>query len=143
MGGFKETIFFWIAFGILVPVILSRFYFKTGKKKINQLRFISIGLQLTALLLLFFFPGHFLLPVYGIALVLSIFFVASKRLVFNRVGSAISLANSIFLFIILLLLFPETKTLTSSDIPLIISVFAMLTNNVVVLLFWHQLQKEK
>lgn len=141
MGSLRETVFFWIAFGILVPVILSRFYFKTGKKKINQLRYTSVVLQLVALFLLFFFPRHFLLQIYGIALVTSIFFIAFKKAIFNKVGAAISLVNSVFLIIILILLFPEIKILTASDVPMIVSVFVMLSNNVVVLLFWHQLQR--
>lgn len=140
MGSLRETVFFWIAFGILVPVILSRFYFKTGKKKINQLRYTSIVLQLIALFLLFFFPRHLLLSIYGSALVTSIFFIAFKKSILNKAGATISLVNSVFLFVILLLLFPETKILTASDVPLIVSVFLMLSNNVVVLLFWHQLQ---
>lgn len=143
MRSLRETVFFWIAFGILVPVILSRFYFKTGKKKINQLRYTSVVFQLIALFLLFFFPGHFLLSIYGIALVVSIFLVAFKKAISNKVGAAISLVNSVFLIIVLILLFPETKILTASDVPMIVSVFLMLSNNVVVLLFWHQLQKKK
>jgi hypothetical protein len=96
MESFKETALFWIVFGILMPVILSSFYFQTGEKRLNQLRFTSIGLQSTALFLLFLFPWHVLLPIYGIALAVSIFFLAFKKSALNKAGSAISLANSFF-----------------------------------------------
>lgn len=141
MSDLRETIYFWLAFGILAPVILRRFYFQKGKKQIRRLRVATIGLQLLALVLLFSFPWHFLLPVYGAALAGAIFFIAGKNVKLNKVGAAIALANSVWLFIMMFLLFPETKKLTSTDIAPIISVLLMLSNNMAVLLLWHQLQK--
>lgn len=147
MSDLRETIYFWLAFGILVPVILSKFYLNKGEKQKNQLRFASLMFQLIALILLFFVwievEGIFFswgLAAYGAALILSMALVISRRPRSNILGAKIAIANSIWLFIIMLLLFPETNRLTTADIAPIISVLLMLSNNVVVLLLWHQLQ---
>jgi len=56
---------------------------------------------------------------------------------------AISLAISVFLFVVTYQLFSETKKLVAADVPPIVSILVTLFNNVVVLLFWHQLQKKQ
>lgn len=156
MNNLRETVFFWLSFGILAPIILSKFYFIKGKRRIGQLRYASLTLQLVALVLLFFpwieteeisFSGFSLaaignwkLVVYGATLVLSVALIVSRHLGANILGVKIAIVNSVWLFIIMLLLFPETKRLTWVDIAPIISVLMMLSNNVVALLLWHQLQ---
>lgn len=159
MSDFREIIYFWLAFGILAPVILSKFYISKGEKQKNQLRFTSLVFQLIALIL-FFFPwveteglffsgfslavmGNWGLVAYGTALILSMGLVISRQPRPNIVGAIIALANSVWLFVVMLFIFPGTKRLTLTDVAPIVSVFMMLCNNVAVLLLWHQLQKGK
>lgn len=142
MSSFWEIVFFWTIFGILVALILPKYYFGTGKKKIKQLRYSSIVLQLAALPLLLF-SGKLVLVFYGLVLAVSIAFVAFGKPAFNKIGAVFSLAGSVLLIIILALIFPGTKRLTAADLPLIGAAIFMLANNVAVLLLWHQLQKRK
>lgn len=157
MSDLGETIYFWLAFGILVPVILSKFYFSKGKKRKDQLRLASLIFQLVTFVLLFFpwfeaegivyagislaIIGNLGLVIYGSALLLSMALVISGYPRLNVVGAKIALANSAWLFGVMFLMFPETKKLAFTDIAPIVSVLLMLCNNVVVLLLWHQLQK--
>mgnify|MGYP001558579706 CR=1 FL=1 len=156
---YKQTVFFWLSFGLLAPMILANFYYHKGKKRRNQLRLASMVFQLVAFVLLFFpwvetegvvksgfsltMAGNWGLIAYLAALLFSLVLIVSLESKHNILGAKVALVNSVWLFVIMLRLFPETKRLSSTDIAPIVSVLLMLVNNVAVLLLWHQLQKKK
>lgn len=154
-----NTIFFWIAWGIISLWVLRTFYFSFSKQKIERLRKTAFSINL--LILVFgFYPlisvigvknGFELFSIinalaimFAVLLFVSTAFFLSTRNLNLKIASAANLINTFSYLGVMYMLRPGTFILTVSDILPIIAALLLLINNVVVLLLWQQLQlKEK
>ena len=165
-----ETVFFWVAWGIISFWAIKTFYFSYNKEKVKRLRLAALGINLSVLILFFlpwlpgskeipqlvasrtgwqlFTEGHTDIALFFILLLGSIilFSTASNAASNNKnrsmlkTASVFNIINSIFIFVIMARLMPGTFKLTLNDIAPIVAALMLLTGNVVVLLLWQQLQ---
>jgi len=155
-----NTVFFWIAWFLISAWVLRTFYFSFDKKKIDRLKLTSFGIDLSALIL-FFFPwlpltmgawsawqlilrGDLLL-LFLLLLVVSAgaLFLTNEHTLL-KLGASLHIAASIFFFVPVIRLMPDTVTITWHSVAPIVVSLLLLTGNVFVLMLWHQLQlKEK
>ena len=134
-------------------MVLSRFYYQTSKKKAEQLRMWYMLLMVVTLVLLWLpwsrvdgrvvsgigmaIDGEKLLVVYGVSLLSSLLLMMWRQ---GKMAVMLSMTNSVFLFLVAMRLWPETKVLETTDLAPIISELVLL-NNVVGSLWWHQKEK--
>lgn len=140
-----ETIFFWIAWGLISFWALKTFYYSFSKKKLDRLRKAAFGVNL-AVLILTFLPwlpspkGNVLFILFIILLVISMGLFFMKDALLLKLGSIATIVNSFVLFILMIQLRPGTFILSFYDIAPIIAVLFLLINNVIVLFLWQQLK---
>ena len=154
-----EIAIFWFAFAILSGWILRRFYFSKNAALIEYFRYIAFIIE-TITIGLFFFPwvpkarGGFSgwnLALHGNAgvtallllLIISAGLFLSRNLKFIIVGVASHIAANVLIFAVMIQILPETVQLGFHDVAPIIMALLLLTNTVVALLLWNQLQKQE
>jgi hypothetical protein len=71
---------------------------------------------------------------------LATLFISRKPLL-SKIGILAHFVATIFLFGLMIYIFPDTVTLKFRDTAPIFAALILLLNNIVLLLFWHQLQK--
>lgn len=154
------TAFFWIAFGIISSLVLRYFYFSKNTTLARRLR-LTAGILLIGVFVLLFFPwlpeAHGGPTGWGIILqgdapmvilagllifTLAALFISHKPLL-SKIGILTNITASIFLFGLMIYTFPNTVSLEFRDTAPIFAILILLINNVVLLLLWHQLQKNK
>ena len=151
-----NTVFFWIAWLLISAWVLRTFYFSFEKKKLRRLKLTSFGIDLSALIL-FFFPwlpatkggwsaGQLILQGDMLLLFLLLLVVSAGVLFLTnghtllKLGASLHIAASIFFFIPVLRLMPDTITVTWYSIAPMVTSLLLLTGNVFVLMLWQQLQ---
>ncbi|OGE31170.1 hypothetical protein A3C59_04150 [Candidatus Daviesbacteria bacterium RIFCSPHIGHO2_02_FULL_36_13] len=151
-----ETVFFWIAWGIISFWALKTFYFSFSKEKIERLRKAALGFHLAIFVLIFLpwlppalggvsgltlaFTGNMLATLFLVLIILSTILFFTKEAFFMKVAAGVTIVNTFVLFILMYSLRSTTFTLTPYDIAPIIAVLLLLVCDVVVLLLWQQLQ---
>ncbi len=151
-----ETVFFWIAWGLISFWVLKTFYFSYNKDKLQKLRLTAFGIDLS-ILILFFLPwlpstqggatgweliqqGNMLVIILGILITGSTLTFLTKDKSLFKVGAVSHITASIFIIFTMIRLMPGTFTLTLQSIAPIVASLLLLVGNVVVLLLWQQLQ---
>lgn len=151
---------FWILFLGVSAWVLKVFYFSHDKGTVTYLRVAAIGIE-TAVWGLLFFPwlpesrgstsgwgliiqendaGMTILASLLSVTLVSLFSLR-KRIFFN-VGVIAHITATAVLFGVMITLFPVTVTLRLRDTAPIVAALLLVINNAVLLLLWHQLQKE-
>ena len=151
-----ETILFWIAWGLISFWALKTFYFSYDKERLDKLRKIAFGINLSVIILFFLswlppaqggYTGWELIQQGNLLVILLFGLIASSTLIFLagdksllKVGSIIHITSSIVFIVAMVSLMPKTFSLTLNSIAPIIAGLLLLIGNVIVLLFWQQLQ---
>lgn len=151
-----ETIFFWIAWGLISFWALKTFYYSFSKHKIDRLRNAACGINLAVLILTFLpwlppslgassgltlaLQGNILSVLFIIFLVVSIGLFLVKDTLLLKLSSFLTIINTLVFFILMYQLRPETFILSLFDIAPIVAVLFLLFGDVVVLLLWQQIQ---
>lgn len=151
-----ESVFFWIAWGVLSFWALKTFYYSFSKDSLERLRQAALGIHLAVLVLTFLpwlppslggksgiflaFEGNSLAILFIILIIvpITIFHLKKERL--YTVGASAAITNTFVLFALMYRLRPGTFTLSLFDITPIVIFMNLLVSNVVVLLLWQQLQ---
>lgn len=160
MDKISETTIFWLGFAIISGWVLKKFYFSKNAILSRQLRIAAIILIFGVFVLLLFpwLPEAHGGPTgWGIILqgdapmiilagllffTLATFFIP-RQLFLTKIGILTHFVATIFLFGLMIYTFPNTITLKFRDTVPIFAALILLINNIVLLLFWHQLQKNK
>lgn len=160
MQNFWPTAFFWIAFGVISSLVLRCFYFSKSATLARKLRLIA-RICIIGVFILLLFPwipeshggptgwgivlqGDMPMVVLaGLLLFTMVTLFIPRKLFLSKMGMMAHFAATIFLFGLMIYTFPGTITLKFRDSAPIFAVMIMLTNNVVLLLLWHQLQVNK
>lgn len=154
-----ETFLFWIFWGLASMWVLRRFYFVQSAVIADRLRIAALIIE-TGILGLFFFPfmpavrgsftgwdlalqGNAGIIVFLALVATSTAFLLMKKRALLKAGAGLHILNTIIFFAAMMVIFPETITLTFHDVAPIIIALLMLINTVVVLLLLQQLQKQK
>jgi hypothetical protein len=149
---------FWFAFVIVSSWILRRFYFTKGVILLHRFRLTAFLVE-TAIIGMFLFPwlpkaqggfsgwslvlhGNTSIAVLLALLLTSAVFFLTRNPEFLVIGALSHIAATALIFIIMLQLQPATTQLSLHDIAPIIATLLLLINTVVVLLLWHQSQKQ-
>lgn len=168
-----ETVFFWIAWGIISFWALKTFYYSFSKEKLERLRKAALGINVSVLILsllpwlpaslaslrsgpaggpptlgaksglVLALEGNVLAFLFFIFLIISILLFLTETSSSLKIASSITIANTFVLFILMMQIRPETFILTLYDIAPIIAVMFLLICDVAVLLLWQQLQLQK
>ncbi len=155
-----ETVFFWIAWGIISVWVLKTFYFSFSKEKFERLWKTAIGINISVLILVFLpwlpqshggktglaiaLEGNLLTALFIVLLLVQAILFIIKESTLLKLAVISMVINTFVLFILMLQLRPESFTLTLFDIAPIIAALFLLLGNVVGLLLWQQLKlKEK
>lgn len=155
-----SKIFFWIAFSVVCSLILRYFYFSKSQTLTRKLR-VSAGVLIFVVFGLLFFPwlpeahggptgwgsilqGDVPMSVLAGLLVFTLITLfISHRPLLAKIGVVAHVVATIFLFGLMIYTFPNTVSLELRDTAPIFAVLVLLANNVVLLLLWNQLQKNK
>ena len=151
-----ETLFFWIAWGIISVWALRTFYFSFSKEKLERLRKTSVGLTASVLVLtlLPWLPpflgganavslalgGNTLAILLFVLLIISLIFFFQKEYLFLKIAAVLTVLATLVLFALMVIIRPGTFTLSLYDIAPIVAVLILLTLDVVVFLLWQQMQ---
>lgn len=151
-----ETVFFWIAWGLISFWALRTFYFSFSKKKLDNLRKAALGIHLAVLILVFLpwlppslggqsglglvLEGNLIALLFFVLLVVSLLLFFMKGSMVLKLASVATIVNAFVLFALMMQIRPGTFTLTIFDIAPIIAMLLLLVGDVVVLLLWQQLQ---
>ena len=151
-----ETVFFWIAWGIISVWALRTFYFSFSKEKLERLRKTSVGLTASVLVLtlLPWLPpflgganavslalgGNTLAILLFVLLIISLIFFFQKEYLFLKIAAVLTVLATLALFALMVIIRPGTFTLSLYDIASIVAVLILLTLNVAVFLLWQQMQ---
>jgi hypothetical protein len=151
-----ETIFFWIAWGLISFWALKTFYYSFSKKKLNRLRKAAFGINLAVFVLTFLpwlppllggssglmlaWEGNIIALLFVSLLVVSMGLFCAADASLLKLASIATIVNSFVLFILMIQLRPGTFILSFYDIAPIIAVLFLLMNNVIVLFLWQQLE---
>ena len=151
-----ETLFFWIAWGIISVWALRTFYFSFSKEKLERLRKTSVGLTASVLVLtlLPWLPpflgganavslalgGNTLAILLFVLLIISLIFFFQKEYLFLKIAAVLTVLATLALFALMVIIRPGTFTLSLYDIAPIVAVLILLTLNVAVFLLWQQMQ---
>src|SRR3989338_5687490 len=141
-----ETLFFWIAWGIISVWALRTFYFSFSKEKLERLRKTSVGLTASVLVLtlLPWLPpflgganavslalgGNTLAILLFVLLIISLIFFFQKEYLFLKIAAVLTVLATLALFALMVIIRPGTFTLSLYDIAPIVAVF----------LLWQQMQ---
>ena len=153
------TAIFWLGLMTVSGWVLRRFYFSYDAKLPERLRLAALVIEL-AIIGLFFFPwlpesrggafgwqialqgnvGMILLIILLLSAV-GLFLTKNSRLL--KLGASLHFVANILIFVVMIRLLPETIQLTLGDIAPIVATLLLGVNTVVVMLLWHQLQKQE
>lgn len=152
----SSTAFFWAAWFLVSSWVLKEFYFSPNIEKLNKLRRVAFGVDLSVLILFFLpwlpeskggFSGWQLIlqgNYFVSALLFLIAFSALSFLTKNppllKAAAGAHVASSILFIGAMISITPGTVTLTLYSVSPIVASLLLLIGNVVVLLLWHQLQ---
>ena len=160
MNTLLETFFFWIAFSIISSLVLRYFYFSKNVKLARKLRAVA-GVLIAMVFVLLFFPwfpearggptgwGVILQGDVPMVVLAGLLFFTLATLftprwpVLSKIGILTHIVATLFLFGLMIYTFPNTITLKFRDTAPIFAIMILLTNNLILLLLWHQLQKNK
>lgn len=148
-----NSVFFWIAWGIVSSWVLRTYYFTSDKKKIQKLKKVAFGIDLSVLLLFFLpwlppalgsksgweliFGGNILVALLGLLILFSTCaFLSNKRFLLKS-AVAFHLSASVLFIVTMITLMPGTWTLTLSSIAPILASLLLLCGNIFALLIWH------
>lgn len=160
MNQVMQTALFWIALALISGWVLRRFYFSNDARLVKQLRVTAFVINLIVVYL-FSFPwvppqvrgldtgsglilmGNFSLALLFLVLLISgmFFLLGFSKLL--KAGAVLEIFATIFIFKIMMDLVPGTAPLLLRTSAPIFAAFLLLINSVVVLLMWHQLQKQQ
>ncbi|MBI4028889.1 MAG: hypothetical protein HY376_00810 [Candidatus Blackburnbacteria bacterium] len=158
-----ETVFFWVAWGIISFWALKTFYFSFSKEKIELLRKAALGFHLAVFILslLPWLPaspiggppalggstgltlaltGNMLAILFLALIILSTVLFLTRDGFLMKIASGITIVNTLVLFILMYSLRPTTFTLTFYDVAPILAALLLLVCDIAVLLLWQQLQ---
>lgn len=158
-----ETVFFWVAWGIISFWALKTFYYSFSKEKLDGLRKAALGIHLAVFILTFLpwlpaspaggpptlggksgfalaLEGNVLALLFVAFLITSIVLFLTKDALLLKLAAGATVANTFLLFVTMYTLRPETFILTFYDIAPIIAIMLLLVSDLVVLLLWQQLQ---
>lgn len=154
-----QTVLFWITLVLISGWVLRRFYFSNDAKFVKHLRLTAFIINLIVIFLFFFdwVPpqqkglytgwGLILMGNFSLALLFLLLFISGLLFITGRtklikIGAALEIISTIFLFKIMTDLIPgAAPILLQTSAPIFVA-FLLLINSVVVLLLWHQLQKQ-
>ena len=160
MQNFWPTVFFWVSFSIISSLIFRHLYFSKNAILLRKLRIAAAALIVGVFILLFFpwlpeahgGPSGWGIILQGdapmvilaglLSFTLITLFIPHKPLLF-KIGILAHFAATLFLFAIMINAFPGTVSLEFRDTAPIFAALILLANNVVLLLVWNQLQKNK
>lgn len=151
-----ETVFFWIAWGLISFWALKTFYYSFSKEKLARLGRAAFGINFAVLILTFLpwlpptlggktglelaIEGNILAVLFFILLITSVLLFLTKTPSNLKIAALATITNTFVLFVLMYQLRPGTFTLTLFDITPIIAFMFFLVCDVVVLLLWQQLQ---
>lgn len=151
-----ETILFWIIWGVVSFWALKNFYFSYNKRKVDALRKASLGLDLSVLFLFLFIwqpaasggktglslllTGNMKIIILFLLIILSIFLFTTSDKLLLKAGVLLQITASIFIFVAMISLMPDTFVLRFSYVAPIIAALLLLTGDVSSLLLWQQLE---
>ena len=128
------TALFWVTWGIISFWALRKYYFSASNNNLDQLRYIAIAINVTALALTI---DKFILAIF---LILSIILLSTKHGLSLKIASLATIFSTFLLFFLMYRQQPNTFTLTTRDFPPIIAILLLLTNSTIVLFLWQQLK---
>lgn len=152
------TIIFWVVLILISSWILPRFYYERNYKKVVTLRILSFLMEAFAIALVFFpwlpverggdsgfdlaMSGDLRVITFLLLIGFAFLFFELNNKVLLKVGAMLHLIASVYFFVLMIMLFPESMKIEMTDMAPIFIVFVLLICNVSVLLLWHQLQKK-
>ncbi|MDO8561451.1 MAG: hypothetical protein Q7S05_01350 [bacterium] len=147
MNPVVETALFWGTFVAVSGWILSRFYFSKTAALRSRLRAVACCIEIATLGLLFFafIPTEsdrtaVITALFLLLLIAAVFlFTTNPR--FLKIAAGSHFLGTIYIFALMIWIFPSTIVLTPRDVAMVIAALCMLTNTVVLLLLWNQLEK--
>ncbi len=128
------TALFWVIWGFASFWLLKTYYYSSSKKKLDQLRYLALVINLAVLGLTL---GKIIMTA---SLLLSTVLLSTRNHLLLKLASTITVFNTFLLFYLMYRQQPTTFTLTTGDFPPIIATLLLLAESVVVLLLWQQLQ---
>lgn len=139
-----NTIFFWIAWGVISFWALKTYYFSYDKDKLRKLRLTVLGID-CSVLLLFFLPwpterDNVFIALLFISIAASTLLFLTNNRMLLKVGSGLHMVTSVMFIITMMHLMPQTVTLSFQSIAPIIASLLLLVGNIVALLLWQQIQ---
>lgn len=160
MQSFWPTVFFWITFSIISSLIFRHLYFSKNAILLRKLRVVAATLIVGVFILLFFpwlpeahggpsgwgviLQGDVPMVILaGLLIFTLITLFIPHKLILIKTGVLAHIAATIFLFAIMINAFPGTVSLEFRDTAPIFAAMILLANNIVLLLVWNQLQKNK
>src|SRR3989338_5450352 len=154
-----QTAFFWITWGILSWWLLSHFYFTFSKKKLLQLRYLTLGFDVSVLALGFFpwLPavrgsitgwqlvarGEAFSVWFFVLLVCCVGLLLTNNRVLSKLAVGLGMGLSVWMFVMMVRLVPGSFVLALKDIAPIVAALLLLSGNVTGLLLWQQLDLKK
>lgn len=154
-----DTVFFWIAWGLISFWALKTFYFSFSKEKLERLRKAASGISLAVFILTLVpwvppamggktalslaLDGNILALSFVILLLTSTILFLTKEKSLLKLASLAVISSTFVLFILMYQLRPRTFVVTLFDFAPIVAAFLLLLCDMVVLLLWQQLQLQE